>query len=222
MRILTLLTLLSSFAFARDINLTIDNTVNFRGRVDFSSMQDLQAQLLEKHLNRKDGEIIYLVINSPGGSISAGNVFINFAKNIPNVKTVCIFCASMAHHISQALPGERLGSAGAVMMAHRARGTISGQFEDGELEERLKLWRGIVRKMEKINADRIGISLAEYKKRVKDEWWSHDYEAKAEGVLDDIVNIKCSNELMKDSKTETYQTLFGPVTVTIPSCPLMI
>jgi len=85
-------------------------------------------------------------------------------------------------------------------MAHRARGSVSGQFESGELEQRLAMWKKIVRKMEQTNADRMQISLDEYKKRVKDEWWSFGQDLIKDNMVDRIVPVKCSALLVEKDR----------------------
>lgn len=221
--IVMILTLLSSFAFGETVKLNTSNLVHIRGRIDFKSMQKAQQDLLKQNTARGNLDYtIYIFLDSPGGSIAAGNAFIQYAKTFKNVKTICMFCASMAHHISQALPGDRLGTAGNVMMAHRASGQIGGQFNDGELEQRLALWKSIVTKMEKTNAKRLKIPLEEYKDKVKDEWWTHGEDSVIQNVLDEIVDVQCSDLLMNSSKKEKIFTLFGPVEYEIPLCPLMI
>lgn len=218
-----ILALLTTTLFAREVKLTKSNLVHIRGRIDFTSMQKAQQDLLKQHVKRGSKDYtIYLFIDSPGGSISAGNAFIAYAKTFRDVKTICMFCASMAHAISQALPGERLGTDGNIMMAHRAKGTVSGQFNDGEMERRLALWKRIVTRMEQTNANRIGITLKDYQKRVKDEYWTHGVDSVVQNVLDDIATVSCSDKLMTSSRTEKIRSIFGERIIVIPLCPLMI
>jgi ATP-dependent Clp endopeptidase proteolytic subunit ClpP len=208
----------------RIITLTTKNVVTFRGMVDFSSVKKAQEDLIKADAARADvRDPIYLVIDSPGGNIDVGIRFIEFANTIPNIKTICMFCASMAHAFAQAINGERLATKTNIMMAHRAKGGIQGQFNDGELESRLALYKKIVTEMEQTNADRIGVSLKEYKSKVVNEWWTSGADSKAQGVVDDIVTVKCSKELL--TATETYEetSFFGESrTITLRKCPLIL
>ena len=70
-------------------------------------------------------ETIYIVVNSPGGSVTAGMKFITFANGIDNVKTITITAISMGSAIVEALPGERLIVPNATFMFHRAAGSVS-------------------------------------------------------------------------------------------------
>lgn len=164
---------------------------------------------------------IYLIVNSPGGSVYAGMRFISFAKTIDNLETVTIFAASMASAIVEALPGTRHGTENAVTMFHRARGTFSGQFEDGEVESQLAMWKKIVRKMERTNANRIGISLKQYKLNVVNEWWVYGDDNVANKTLDKISTVKCSSSLLKNKRTRKVRTLFGTYEETLSDCPLL-
>jgi ATP-dependent protease ClpP protease subunit len=160
--------------------------------VNVDSMRQLKICLVSQQLFRNSvKDPIYLIINSPGGSIYAGLDFIRFAKDIPNLHTVSIFAASMASAIVEALPGKRYAVEGSIMMFHRAKGAFSGQFADGEVEQRLKLWRQIVESMEITNATRIGISLKEYKDRVKDEYWVYGSDNVKLNIIDQEVKIVC-------------------------------
>lgn len=222
--VLTLTTsLANSESPTKVIKFTEDNHCFLDSSVSAKSMGAMKICLSKKHLKRgKKSYPIYLVINSPGGSVYAGLDFIRFAKNIPNLKTYTIFAASMASAIVEHLPGDRIGSDFTVTMFHRAKGSFKGQFEDGEVEKQLKLWKEIVRSMETASSKRIGISLEEYKKRVKDEWWVYGDDNVTQNTLDSITPAKCSNKLLKKFTSKTVDTLFfGKVTISKSKCPLI-
>jgi ATP-dependent protease ClpP protease subunit len=165
---------------------------------------------------------IYLVLDSPGGSIYAGDNFIQFAKTIRNLHTITMYSASMAAGIAQALPGRRLITEHGMFMFHRATTTISGQISEGELESRLANSKRLVRRMEVKNAKRIGITLQKYKQNVKDEWWLDAEKAILSKVADAIVDIHCSPALIKKKLTTVKRTFFGNKTITRSACPLIL
>jgi ATP-dependent protease ClpP protease subunit len=203
------------------IQLNTSNTVVFRGGVDSSSVTKAQKDLLAMHKKRgKKKYKIYLVMDSPGGSIYDGMSFIDFAKTIPNVDTVSMFAASMASAIVQALPGTRYATPNGIMMYHRAKGSFSGQFEDGEVESMLALWKKIVRKMEKTNATRMSIPLKKYKSKVKDEWWMFGEENVVNKSVDAILHISCSKELMEQEEEVIHRSFFGTRNLKYSRCPL--
>lgn len=210
-----------SYAAPTPILVSSDNVVQFSGTVTRDSVSKVMAKLHEIEKNRKDiGKPIYLVINSGGGSVYAGNVFIEYAKTIKNLHTITIFAASMAHAIVQSLPGIRYVTEHGLFMAHRAKGSFQGQFNSGEVESQLKLWTSIITNMETKASSRIGISLLKYKAKIKDEWWSTANEAIRENVADEVVKMICTHELVDNKLVEEHRNMFGAVRVTFSSCPL--
>lgn len=204
------------------ISLTTTNAIIFRGEVDGSSV--LKAQMdLANLVNKRGtkGYKLYLVLDTPGGSIDDGEDFIQFAKTVPNLETVSIFAASMGSAIAEALPGRRLVTENGTLMFHRAAGGLRGQFEDGEMEVRLDFYKRLVRNMEQRSANRMGMSLVEYKKLVKDEFWTFGHESVANKSADAVVDLKCSKELI-DSKTIVQMSFFFfTINVEYSNCPLI-
>lgn len=211
-----------NIGLCNEITLTSTNHCSLNDRVTSSSMNKLKFCLAEKTILRRGRRYpIYLVINSPGGSVYAGLRFIEFAKTIKNVQTVTIFAASMASAIVEALPGDRHGVESAITMFHRAKGTFTGQFEDGEVESQLKLWKQIVRGMEKTNSKRIGITLKEYKKRILNEYWVYGRDNVKQNTLDRISTVKCSVTLLKGFREVRIRTFLGSYTKKVSNCPLI-
>jgi ATP-dependent protease ClpP protease subunit len=219
-----LITLTSLCANASEelVELTTKNTVSIRTEINYSSVSKAETELQD--LDRQRGNKtypIYLVLDSPGGSIDAGNNFIEFAKTFNNVKTISMFSASMASAIVQSMPGERLVLSTSEMMFHRAKAQIQGQVETGELESELAHLKSIVRHMEQINADRIGISLLDYKAKVKDEWWIFGKDNIKEGTADRLVSIKCSDLLIRTVENVVLDIGFMEISGKISACPLL-
>lgn len=215
--------IISASAHGKELLLTSANTVSINTGISSESVDQAIKDLIAADEARKDSNTpIYIVLNSPGGSIIAGNKLINFANTIPNVHTVCMFCASMAHAISQGIKGTRYATEDNIMMAHRAKGGFSGQFEDGEVESQLKLFKSYVRAMELRNAKRIGISLRQYKSKVVNEWWTYGAESVQQNIIDSLVTLACSKELIRKKVPVYQQTMFGLIKSGESSaCPLI-
>lgn len=216
-------TSLTSIGAVTNIHLTADNSITLRNEVSSESITQLQKGLNDL-VNRRGTKTypIYLVLDSPGGSIDAGLSFIEYAKTIPNLETITLFSASMAAGIVEALPGKRHIIETGVLMFHRARGGVDGQFEDGELESRLQFYKKVVRLMEVNNASRMSLSLDSYKAKVKDELWILGSEAVNLKAADSVVTVTCSQQLLNQSKIESFIILgMFQVNVSFSGCPTL-
>lgn len=217
--------LISSLASGAETSITLneDNHVLLRNEINDITITKLEEQLTSKVILRgTKNYTIYLVLDSPGGSISSGLDFIEFAKTIPNLETITLFSASMASGIVEALPGKRNILESGILMFHRAAGSVAGQFESGELESRLMFYKRLVRAMEVKNADRMGMSLEKYKAAVKDEFWILGSEAVALKAADTQVAIVCTKELITQKSTEAFNVLgLFTVKVQFSKCPLL-
>lgn len=208
-------------ADAKNIALNTSNTVLFKGEVSEESVESSMQKL--KELNTKRGSKnypIYLVLDTPGGSIGAGMDFIEYAKSIKNLHTVTFSAASMGSAIVQALPGKRYIIETGVLMFHRAQGGFRGQFETGEVESRLEMAKDMVRHLELTNANRMKLSLFNYKRLVVNEYWLYGVMAKNRNAADDIVSVTCSDKLIEERAGTKVMTIFGPVEVAFSGCPL--
>ena len=215
-----------AYATAQDfdgvVRLGTANTVVLRGEINEKSTNEAALKLLELSRERLGRNYpIYLVLDSPGGSVEAGEAFIEVAKMVPNLHTVTVFAASMASAIVEALPGDRLILDSGVLMFHRARGGVQGQFETGELETRLDFYKKFVRRMEQRSADRMGMSLKEYKKRVKDEMWLTSKESLELNAADRVVSVTCSQQLIEQKQTTVEQVFIFTIKLEFSGCPIL-
>jgi ATP-dependent protease ClpP protease subunit len=205
------------------IILSPDNTINFRGEVSsvtvFAAQLELQAKLLKR--GGKDYPI-YLVLNTPGGSIYDGENFIEFTKTKRNVHTITIFAASMGAIIVESLPGERLVLDSGILMFHRASGRFEGQFGDGEVEQQLEFWKNFVKNIDTRVSKRMGLDLEVYKDKIKDELWLRGSDAVKENAADRVVSVECTQELIDETEVliESVMGIFEFET-TYSKCPLL-
>lgn len=213
---------LSQMLKPNQVLLTPMNTIVFRGEVDGNTVSRAQLELAALVAKRAGQPyFIYLVLDTPGGSIDDGEDFIQMAKTVPMLKTITLFAASMGSAIVEALPGERLVTSNGVYMFHRAKGGLQGQFEDGELEVRLEFYKKLVRGMEQRSADRMSMSLVDYKKLVKDEFWTYGSESIKNKTADRVVEVICSKELIAKKENVEMSLFFFSVTLEYSGCPLI-
>jgi len=206
-----------------EVVLTESNHVAFSGPVNDQSVAEAQVKLgqLSKKLSKSD--TIYLVIDSPGGSIAAGNLFIDFARSVPQkIKPICLFCASMGYHMFQSFD-ERIVYPSSTLMSHRASlGGLSGQIP-GELDSRLAWIKSEIDEMDEHVAKRIGVPVAKYKKLIHDELWLTGTAAVKQRHADTVAKIRCDNDLVTQTDEHKLELPFFGITVKFKTskCPLI-
>jgi ATP-dependent Clp protease protease subunit len=211
---------LCSSSFANTVVLKESNTVYLLDTVTGETVTKVMLGIQKLNLDKTE-EPIYLVLNTPGGSIFDGVDLIRFAKTSRRkIHTVTIFAASMGFQIVQALPGRRLITEGGVLMSHRgAVGGIGGQFP-GELNSRLDFLLQVSKELDSEVAKRAGITLEEYEKLIHDEYYATPIKALAERFADEKVNVSCDSSL-SGIRVEEVQTVFGIIEAQFSKCPLI-
>lgn len=204
------------------ITLTLDNSVTFRGEVNDASVAKAEIELLAL-ISKRNGTPypIYLVLDSPGGDVDSGLDFIRWAKQYSNIHTITLFAASMAAGIVEGLPGYRYVDEGGIIMFHRAAGQFQGQFEDGEVESRLSLAKEVIRSVEVTNANRLQLTLQEYKQQIKDEMWLFGSRSAEKHATDMVVGLKCDQQLIDAKEKVTAQVLVFAMDFDFSKCPLL-
>lgn len=157
------------------------------GGIDDEMANLVVAQLLflEAEDPKKD---IYMYINSPGGSVSAGLGIVDTMNHIkPDVATVCVgMAASMGSIIlSQGARGKRAVLPNAEVMIHQPWGGAQGQATDIEITA-----RHILRTREQLNkmlAKATGKPLSQIEKDTDRDFFMTAEEAKRYGIVDDIL-----------------------------------
>lgn len=203
------------------IVLTNDNHIVFSGEVNDNSVAKAQIKLGQLSARLHKSDVIYLVLDTPGGSVVAGNQFIDFGKSLPQkIKPISIFAASMGYHMFQSFD-ERIMQASSTIMSHRVSlGGLSGQVP-GELVTRLNSIIAISNQMDDVASKRVGLTAEAYKKLIHDELWLNGADAVKTGHADRLAKIRCSADLINGTRIETVNTMFGPVEVTFSTCPLI-
>jgi ATP-dependent Clp protease protease subunit len=157
------------------------------GAIDDNVANLVIAQLLylEHTDSKKD---IYLYINSPGGSVTAGLAIIdtmNFIKS--DVSTICVgMAASMgAVILSSGKKGKRFTLTNAEIMIHQPHGGAEGQASDIEISaKRIIKNRDVLNKMLAKNTGQV---LSKIEKDVDRDFFLDADEAKKYGIVDDII-----------------------------------
>ncbi len=145
------------------------------------------AQMLFLESENPDKDI-FLYINSPGGSVSAGlSIFdtMNFIK--PDVSTLCMgMAASMGSFLLMAgAKGKRIALPNAKIMIHQPSGGAQGQATDIEITA-----REILKTREQLNrlyADRTGQTYEKIATDMERDYYMSPEEAKTYGLIDQVI-----------------------------------
>jgi ATP-dependent Clp protease, protease subunit len=156
-----------------------------------SEVNDNVANLLIAQLLYLEGEDphkdIWLYINSPGGSITAGMAIYDTMQFVrPDVATICMgLGASMGQFLLCAgAPGKRYALPNAEILMHQPLGGIQGQASDIAIQaERMKY---IKRRMAESIAEHTGQDIEQIEKDSERDRWFTAEEAKAYGIIDHV------------------------------------
>ena len=158
------------------------------GPVNDGTANLVVAQLLFLESENPDKDI-FLYINSPGGSVSAGlSIYdtMNFVK--PDVSTMCLgMAASMGSFLLMAgAKGKRLALPNSRVMIHQPSGGAQGQASDIEIQA-----REIIKTREQLNriyAERTGQPVDRIAADMERDYWMSPGEAKDYGLIDQILD----------------------------------
>jgi len=131
---------------------------------------------------------IFLYVNSPGGSVSAGlSIYdtMNFIK--PDVSTLCMgMAASMGSFLLMAgAKGKRFALPNSRVMIHQPSGGAQGQATDIEIAA-----REIIKTREQLNriyADRTGQPVERIAVDMERDRWMNPVEALDYGLIDQVL-----------------------------------
>ena len=136
---------------------------------------------------------IYLYINSPGGSVSAGMGMFDTMNQIqPDVCTICIgLAASMgAFLLSAGAQGKRMSLPNSRIMIHQPLGGAQGQATDIEIQAKEILY--LKGKLNQHLADHTGQPLSKIEEDTERDFFMSAEEAKDYGVIDQVIKRKPS------------------------------
>jgi ATP-dependent Clp protease protease subunit len=157
------------------------------GPVNDQTANIVVAQMLFLESENPDKEI-FLYINSPGGSVSAGLSIYDTMQFIkPDVSTLCMgLAASMgAFLLAAGTKGKRLALPNSRIMIHQPSGGTQGQASDIEIQA-----REILRLRETLNqilSERTGQSLEKVKADSERDYFMSAPEARDYGLIDQVI-----------------------------------
>ena len=158
--------------------------------VEDANSNAIAAQMLLLAAEDPDKDI-YLYINSPGGSVSAGMAIYDTMQYIrPPVSTLCIGqAASMgAVLLAAGAPGKRFALPHARIMIHQPMGGAQGQATDIAIAA-----KEILRIRDELNlvlSKHTGQSVAQIEKETDRDRFMTGEEAKAFGIIDQVITTR--------------------------------
>lgn len=172
-------------------------------QVDDYTANTIQAQLL--YLDSVDpGKDISIYINSPGGSVTAGlGIYDTMQFISSDVVTLCTgMAASMAAVLLVAgKEGKRSALKHSRVMIHQPLGGVQGQASDIEIEA--KEIMKFKKELYTIISDHSHQSFEKVWNDSDRNYWMNAEEAKAYGMIDDVLVKKSSNNVLNTSDDNT-------------------
>jgi ATP-dependent Clp protease protease subunit len=167
-----------------------DRIIFLTGGIDDDTANLIIAQLLflESEDPKKD---IFLYVNSPGGSVSAGLAILDTMNHVkPDVATVCVGMAASAAAVILAAgeKGKRFALPNAEIMIHQPWGGAQGQASDIEITAKHIL--ATRDRLNKILAKATGQSLEKIEKDVDRDYFMMAEDAKKYGLVDTVYKAK--------------------------------
>ena len=167
-----------------------DRIIFLSGEIDDTVANLVVAQLIFLEAEDPDKDI-YLYINSPGGSITAGMAIYDTMQYIKcEVSTICIgMAASMGAFLMAAgQKGKRKALPNSEIMIHQPLGGTQGQATDIAIHAQRII--AIKDKMNKILSERTGQTLKKVQKDVERDYFMTSEEALEYGIIDEIIPAK--------------------------------
>jgi ATP-dependent Clp protease protease subunit len=199
------------------IELKKDNFVSLRETIN----QESSSRLLSK-LNSIETKhnVIYLYINSPGGSVIAGMEIINYIKGLQSQskQIICIAhnAMSMAFVIFQYC-SERFILYSSTLMQHQMSLGVKGKLYD--INSRMSYLNSLETNINQHQATRLNLSLDNFTRLIQNDWWLYSEDILLNNAADKIVSLFCSFDNFEETTKTT--TLFGDITVTYSACPMI-
>lgn len=140
--------------------------------------------------NAKNNKPIYLLLDTPGGSVIDGGRLISTIQASKNpVYAVCMqLCASMGFMILEH-SHQRMGVSRAILMGHPASIGMILQAELDKAVSRLSFLKRYVDKMDAFIANRAGIPVDKFKAMTSQELWIDSEDALEMKLLDSVVAV---------------------------------
>lgn len=163
-----------------------DRIIFINGEITDITSNIIISELL--YLDSINNEDIYIYINSPGGSVTAGMAIydtMNYIKSDIQIVVVGIAASMAAFLLASGTKGKRCALENSEIMIHQPLGGVSGQATEIQIaaERILKLKE----KLNSLLAKNTGNSLKKIKKDTERDYYMNAKEALKYGIIDKIL-----------------------------------
>lgn len=183
-------------SLSTELTLTKDNTILMSDAFSGNSTAVVMKKLMDLNEKLKPNTPIYLVLDTPGGSIQAGLELINMASGLGReVHTLTIFAASMGFHTVQGLSKRYILEDG-TLMSHKAFGVFFGEFP-GQIDSRYTRYLKRINSMNERVVQRTNgqYTLESYGNLIENEYWCDGQSCVDAGFADEVVTASCDSTL---------------------------
>lgn len=163
-----------------------DRIIFINGEITDITSNIIISELL--YLDSINNEDIYIYINSPGGSVTAGMAIydtMNYIKSDIQIVVVGIAASMAAFLLASGTKGKRCALENSEVMIHQPLGGVSGQATEIQIAaERILKLKG---KLNSLLAKNTGNSLKKIKKDTERDYYMNAKEALKYGIIDKIL-----------------------------------
>ena len=167
-----------------------DRIIFLSGEIDDMTANLVVAQMIFLEAEDPDKDI-FMYINSPGGSVTAGMAIYDTMQYIKcDVSTIFIGMAAAmgAFVLTAGTKGKRKALPNSEIMIHQPLGGAKGQATDIEIQARQIL--KIKQKLTDIMAERTGQDIEKLKADMERDFYMSAADAKSYGIIDEVIPAK--------------------------------
>lgn len=209
---------------AKTVTLNNNNFISLVGPVSRSSVDDVIKSFNSKNIIEyiQDNKQIYLYLNTPGGSVFAGNHLVQYIQTLQEngVQVDCIAqnFMSMGFIIMQSC-SRRYVMFDSIGMQHQMSLGLKGNIEN--FKTYFSLIERVNDKLIDMEIKRINITKADYLSKILSDWWLYGDENVVSNVADELVHTKCSPNVVSE-KVKKQETIFGfDIEIEMSKCPIL-
>lgn len=193
-----------------------ENTLVLATEVSNDSVTPLVKKIFA---SKKDSMILFL--NTPGGSVDAGNDLLQAMEASGKTFTCVVkFAASMGFVITQLGCQKRIILSNGTLMQHQSSWGLQPQ-QMRRQKSFIGYIESLIGDIEQRQADRMKISLEEFLKRTDNDYWLYGQQAVAANAADTVGNAVCTPELTRKTHIEDRSVFIFNIQGEVNDCPLI-